>query len=94
MCHAKPRRTGRARQRVDLLSGGDGIIKILIKHGADIHAYSEQALRKATATGHLPIVKYLVSQGACIHAEDDEALKSSAYNNHLRVVAYLIEQGA
>jgi len=69
-------------------------IKMLVKQGANIHAYDDYALCWASENGHLNVVKYLVKQGANIHAGDDYALRWASENGHLNVVKYLVKQGA
>jgi len=68
--------------------------KHLIKHGVNIHANNDCALRLAAQNGHFKIVKYLVENGADIHAYDDCALQWAAQNDHLKIVKYLVENGA
>ncbi len=69
-------------------------IEYLVSLGADIHVVNDQALRWASATGHLEAVKYLVSKGANIHKENDQALQWAAEHGHLEVVKYLVSLGA
>lgn len=42
------------------------IIRLLVKHGANIHVGTEEPLFYAIASGNLPVVKYLVQLGADI----------------------------
>jgi len=65
-----------------------------LKNGANIHAYNDLALRRASENGHLEIVKYLVETGANIYAENDYALIFASLIGHLKVVKYLVESGA
>lgn len=69
------------------------VVKCLVEHGANIHAFDTVALRKAAENGHLDIVKYLFEQGADIHVKHDEALEVSAKKGHLDLVKYLVQQG-
>ena len=62
---------------------------ILIKDGANIHAYDDYALRWAAENEHLDVIKYLVENGADIHAYYDYALRWAAGEGHLDVVKYL-----
>ena len=56
------------------------IVKLLIEHGADIHADDDYALGKAAEFGHLEIVKFLFECGANIHADDDEAVSTRQHD--------------
>ena len=73
-------------------NGDFEVVKYLVEHGADIHAYDDEALRWSAASGHLKVVKYLVEHGANIHACNDQALKLSFKNGHTEVAEYLREQ--
>jgi len=53
-------------------------VKYLLEQGADLHAFSEEALRFAAEYGHLELVKYLLQQGANLHAWGDYALSHAA----------------
>jgi len=70
------------------------IVKYLVEHDANIHAWNDLALRQACHNGHFSIVKYLVEEGANIHAENDSALRFSSERGHLDIVKYLVEEGA
>jgi ankyrin repeat protein len=61
----------------------------VIKHGANIHARNDLALRHASAYGKLYIVEYLIKNGADVHARDDYALRWASANGHLAVVECL-----
>jgi hypothetical protein len=64
-------------------------MNLALRHGADIHAQSDAALRDASFYGHFTVVQYLVEKGADVHANDDDALRTAARKGHLRVVEYL-----
>ncbi len=67
---------------------------ISLKNGANIHAYSDLAIRLASQNGHLDVVKYLVENSADINAYSDGALRNSSLHGHLDVVKYLVKNGA
>ena len=51
----------------------EAIVKLLIKHGADVnatpgHGYSMTALQAACKAGRMPVVELLLSQGADVNA--------------------------
>jgi hypothetical protein len=69
-------------------------MELALQHGADIHAKNDEALRMASATGHLPVVQFLIEHGADVHANDDEALREASENGQLPVVQFLIQHGA
>ncbi len=70
------------------------VLKQLVKEGADIHAWNDDALRWAAENGHLSVVKFLVKSGADIHAYNDDVLRLAAQNGHLSVVKFLVKNGA
>ena len=66
----------------------------LVEHSdpsANIHRYSDLALRKAAEKGHLHIVKYLIKCGADVHVKEDLTLLLAAKYGHLDIVKYLIK---
>ena len=67
------------------------IVKYLVEHGADIHAFDDNVLIAASTNGRYDVVKYLVEKGANIHAKDDAALKSAVKYGQLPVIKYLLE---
>jgi len=69
-------------------------IELAIKHGADVHADNEEALRLASRYGHLDVVKVLVQHGADVHASNDGALRLASEYGHIDVVKFLVEHGA
>ena len=70
------------------------VVKFLAENKANIHSYSDKALRSAAKNGHLEVVKFLVENGADIHVNSDEALHLSSTFTHEDVVKYLIENKA
>jgi ankyrin repeat protein len=50
------------------------VVRYLLEHGANIHAYNDEALRYSALNGHLEMIHYLVEHGANIHVYNDEAL--------------------
>jgi ankyrin repeat protein len=68
--------------------------KYLVTLGANIKAWDNDAVIRASENGHLETVKYLVSLGADIKAEDNWAVIVASANRHLEVVKYLVSLGA
>lgn len=68
--------------------------RLLSNYGADLHAWNDNALRKAAENCQLHIVKFLIQYGAYVHALDDAALKVAATNKYWDVVACLLHHGA
>nr|CAI5816887.1 unnamed protein product [Callosobruchus analis] len=81
-------------------AGHLNIVKILIKHGADVnHATKTNStpLRAACFDGRLDIVRYLIKHKADIHIANkynNTCLMIASYKGHLDVVSYLLEMGA
>jgi len=67
------------------------VVALLLKAGADVHAYNDEALREASSNGHLEVVALLLKNGANVHARDDLALRYASENGHSDVVALLNE---
>ena len=67
------------------------VLEGLIADGADVHAYDDYALRRASANGHLEVVELLLKHSADIHAHYDYALRWASRNGHLEVVKLLKE---
>lgn len=74
--------------------GDVSIARVLLEHGANIHANDDAALFLAAENGHDEMVRFLVEQGANIHAKNDRALCWSAKNGHETIVEYLLDKGA
>lgn len=47
---------------------------MLIERGANIHAYHDNAIKWASAHGHI-VVRYLIDKGANIHANNNSATR-------------------
>lgn len=81
-------------------SGHLNIVKLLIKHGANVNHQTKTLstpLRAASFQGRLDIVSYLVAHGADVNmtnAYNNTSLMISAYKGHTDVVSFLLEQGA
>ena len=70
------------------------VVRLLLDHGADVHANYDDALSWASENGHWRVVQLLLDHGANVHAEDDDALKLSSLNGQLEVVQLLLDHGA
>lgn len=71
-------------------NGNTALVGKLLDEGADIHAASECALRRATDNGHTGTVALLIERGADIRAVHDIALRSAAKNGDPEMVALLL----
>ena len=70
------------------------VVRLLLDHGANVHANDDQALRFAAYNGHLNVVRLLLDRGANIHARDDNALRSADDHCHQDIVRLLLSRGA
>lgn len=70
------------------------VIKRLIKEGADVHAWNDDALCWAVERGHLEIIKLLLKCGVNVHARNGFALRWATEKGYLEVVKLLLKYGA
>ena len=70
------------------------VVQLLIQHGADVHAESEDALRSASQHGLADVVQLLLQHGADVHACSTGALQRATANGHNEVVQLLMKSGA
>lgn len=81
-------------------SGHLNVIKLLVKHGADVNHKTDTdstPLRAACFDGRLDIVQYLVNHSADVNlpnAYNNTCLMISSYKGHSDVVEYLLQNGA
>ncbi len=68
------------------------ILKLLIIHGADIHA--DGILMAAAGRGYYNIVQLLIKNGADVCIHHNIALKIAVYRGHYNIVELLIKNGA
>jgi ankyrin repeat protein len=69
-------------------------VRYVLHHGADVHAYDDDALRYASANGLTEVVAVLLEHGANVHAVDDCALRMASANGYKDVVALLLQHDA
>jgi len=69
-------------------------VECLLRHGADVHADQDCALRCAAAEGHDLVVDLLLRAGADIHSKEDAALRVAAQKQRLASVKCLLQAGA
>ena len=92
-------------QQACLATSGEveGVVKQLIKFGADInavpgHGYSMTALQAACSGGRKPLIELLLSHGADLHAppggNGHTALGEACFSGHLEIVQLLLEHDA
>jgi hypothetical protein len=62
------------------------LIKLFIKHGANVHINNECLLRSSAHSGYIEIVKFLIEQ---CNADYKVLYKSTAYNNVLCIKQYI-----
>jgi ankyrin repeat protein len=72
-------------------NGNLDIVKLLLKHGADINAWAGEALLVNVAYGRLEFVEFLIEHGADVHINHDQFFKLSAYHGHLEVFKLLFQ---
>ena len=73
-------------------NGHTETVKVLLEHGADVHADNDGGLRSASYNGHTETVKVLLEHGADVHARDDYSLRLASDNGHTETVKlFLIE---
>jgi serine/threonine protein kinase/ankyrin repeat protein len=75
------------------------LVRLLVKHGADVNAHDEggcTALMWATDRGHVDIVRYLAEEGgADVDAQDENrqtALVHAVQREHLEIVRCLVQE--
>jgi len=84
------------------IGGKEDAVRLLIDHGADVHAETVDGaiLIKAAFEGHRQIVEMLLDAGADVNSTgrawtpDDTALYAAVFNGHRDIVELLIERGA
>jgi ankyrin repeat protein len=75
-------------------NGQAAMVELLIDVGADVHAYTDQALRWASINGHAAVVQMLLDAGARVYANYYQALRWAADAGHSAVVQILLDAGA
>ncbi|CCZ55991.1 putative ankyrin repeat protein [Clostridium sp. CAG:1219] len=61
-------------------NGYDEEVKLLLEHGANVHARNDAALIEASENGYVEVVEILLEHGADVHAINDEALIEASAN--------------
>ncbi|KAJ3092363.1 hypothetical protein HK102_008152 [Quaeritorhiza haematococci] len=68
--------------------------RMLLKHGADVHAHTDFLLRRAVCGGDEAMVKLCLEFGADVHADSDFSIRTGAENGFERIVELLLQAGA
>jgi ankyrin repeat protein len=76
------------------ISGHEAVCRLLLEHGADVHANGDYALRTAAGNGHKAVCRLLIEHGADVHAGDEIALRWASISGHEAVCRLLLEHGA
>ena len=63
------------------------IVKYLIDHGADIHAYRDEPIRNAIKNGHLNVISYLFDKGK--FKVEQWMINLAKSSNHWDIIEYL-----
>ena len=71
-----------------------GLVKLLHKLGADVHADNDSALCWASTSGHVDIVRFLLDRGVKADARDNHAIRYATHNSFIDTVRLLISRGA
>lgn len=95
----RPNRDARPTIFFPIYNGEFEIVKLLIRHGADINAESAHgtALRQAALDGRVDVIEHLLDCGADPDSKGSlglTALSGAVKNNHYRVVKLLLKAGA
>ncbi|KAL0964778.1 hypothetical protein UPYG_G00328810 [Umbra pygmaea] len=94
-----PNRIGYTPMMVAAMKGFSKLVKILVKHGADVNIMTSSgktSLMLACFSGHLDIVKYLRENGANWSSQDKAgctALHWAVDGGHLAVLKHMIQDG-
>lgn len=81
-------------------NGHDGIIRLLLEHGADLSARGGaygNALQAASIKGHHTVVRLLLERGADANAKGGwpgSALKAATLSSYKQIAQLLLENGA
>lgn len=70
------------------------VVQLLLQSGANVHAFDDLPLRRATTNWFADVVQLLLQHGANVHAADDEALLIASRHDDTDIVELLIEHGA
>ena len=70
------------------------LVKYLVSLGADLRAWNDEPIVRASISGNLETVKYLVSLGANPRVRDNGPIMVASLNGNLETVKYLVSLGA
>jgi ankyrin repeat protein len=74
-------------------AGNTAIVDVLLRHGADVHALNDQALRLAAAYGRTATAEVLLRYGADVNAGDYCPVQLAARSGHIETVERLLQHG-
>ena len=66
----------------------------LLDQGAEIHAWSDRALRYAASEGYTEVVAFLLKRGASVNADSGISLLRAVEHGHTEIVRLLLEYKA
>lgn len=70
------------------------IVRLLLKHGVDVHYHDDLALLIAIRTNHIEMVKVLIDEGeADVNAGVGNLIREAIAGNHLEIMRLLIDEG-
>ena len=78
--------------RMNAKYGHVNIIKYLIKRGADVHEYDNEALQTSFMYNHLDVAKVLVNNGADVNTNMGFPLRICVRRGWIEMIKYFVEQ--
>jgi ankyrin repeat protein len=70
------------------------LVKLLVKHGADVKINDNEPICCACSSKNLYIVVYLVSKGADVRCQNNQPIKNAFDSGSMDIVQFLIDHGA
>lgn len=79
------------------IAGQEGVVRLLVEHGAEVNRSGWTALHYAATGGHVAVARYLIEQNAFIDAESPNRttpLMMAARHDNIPLMKVLVELGA